>query len=135
MKIARTISALITLCIACLFQGCATHHVTGHLDSFLVGEINRYGGKVGNHDKTSDLYGEWTYERDQFGTAIKSSEIKFPEVDDFLKQMYGTPTEAGETDEHSPQWVIPAKVAGVSIWYSKLGNGVQISVVKAINPP
>ena len=77
----------------------------------------------------------WTRTQDRFGTVLETSDMTFQQVDQFLTGAFGKPNEAGNTAEGQMQWVIPAKVAGVSIWYSKKGDGVKISVLKPLHVP
>jgi hypothetical protein len=117
---------------ACLAPGCKMHQISGNPDASLVAEIERHGGYPEAHGRTTDLSGHWTYERDRFGTVLRSCDAEFDQVDRFVKERYGMPSKGGNTREQQQQWVIPAKVAGVSIWYSKFGNGVQVTVMKPL---
>ena len=78
------------------------------------------------------LQGHWTYTRDRYGTVFNGSKVEFREVDGFIKQLYGQPKRAGMTSDDQQQWVIPARVAGVSVWYSKYGDGVRIAIVRPL---
>ena len=77
----------------------------------------------------------WERRQDRFGTVLETSNMTFQQVDQFLRDTFGKPNEAGNTAEGQVQWVIPARVVGVSIWYSKKGDGVKISVLKPLHVP
>ena len=113
--------------------GCRTNQTSGRLDLFVLNEAKAYGGRGQPRQVAVELSGNWGYSRDQLGTVIQCNDVTFQEVDQFFRSLYGDPKEAGTNAEGQPQWVIPAKVAGVSFWYSKLGDGVRITVLKALN--
>jgi hypothetical protein len=117
--------------------GCAKPHESGDLGQFLVMEVKAWGGKAVSLNGLPKLVGSWTYERHQGeavtfenGTVIWSKDISFNQIDAFLRQLYGAPVRSGTTPENEQQWTMPAKVAGCSIWYSKHGDGVQVTVLK-----
>jgi len=131
----KKVFLLIIVSIAWLASGCGPNHISGRLDGALIDEIKRNGGHAEIHEQLPGLTGRWTCQRDRFGTVFQARDVKFEQVDQFLRRAYGAPRKAGETSEHQQQWVIPAKAAGVSIWYSKLGDGVQITVLKPLEVP
>ena len=131
----KSICLIFLVSLAWLSSSCSTHRMSGELDNFLVAEIRRYGGNAGIHEKGVGLGGRWIYERDRFGTVIRSGDVKFEALDQFLKLAYGAPSKAGTTSEQQQQWVIPAKSAGVSIWYSKLDDGVGVTVLSSLKVP
>jgi hypothetical protein len=135
----KRLALTVLLGLASLASGCkTTGHVSGRLDEILPTEITRYGGHAITIPSES-VYaanGEWTIKRDRFGVVLQASDVDFEQVDGFLREVYGTPSKGGKTGEHQQQWVIPAKVAGVSIWYAKMENGgVQVTVLKPLNVP
>ena len=116
-----------------LFTGCQTHKTTGRLDQFIITEAKLYGAASVGGKYEIALTGVWIVKRDRFGTVIECSGVGFNDLDKFLYETYGKPHRAGKNAEGKDQWVIPAKVAGVSIWYSETGKGVQITILKPDN--
>jgi hypothetical protein len=114
--------------------GCNTSSgkLTGPPDDFVVAEIRRYGGHS-DHPISVHLTGEWTFQRDNYGTVLESKNADFDNLDQFIRNGWGAPKPAGFSASKEQQWVIPARVAGVSIWYLKSGSGVKISLVKPPN--
>jgi hypothetical protein len=118
------------LALGLVIAGCAARQLSPRLDVFVFHEIKMYGGRVMISRNKEELSGKWDYSRDKFGTLIQCHGSSFETIDHFFRSFYGTPLPAGKNAEGQPQWVIPAKTAGVSIWYSKLDDGVQIDIIK-----
>lgn len=124
--------------LACLLTGCEQRNqagiTSGRLDEVLIAEIRDNGGQqVKPPEALSSQVSTWSYRRDQFGTVLETHDIDFAQVDQFVRRAYGEPSKAGKTPEHSQQWVVSAKTAGVAIWYSALEKGVRITILKAVN--
>jgi hypothetical protein len=107
----------------------------GGLAQFLEARVEAFGGRLALRPNAPQLHGSWTYREDQFGGDIKTQNISLQQFDSFIKDYIGSPVEGGKTPEGDVQWVIPAKTMGVSIWYSKLDEGVQITVLRPLNLP
>jgi len=123
------------VCFALFVPGCKTSVVTGRLDEVLMPEVKRWGGNPEVQGNAPTVRARWTIERDRFGTVLQTADLNFEQVNGFLVQAFGAPSKGGMTVDHHQQWVIPAKTAGVSIWYSESGNGVRITVLKPLNVP
>ena len=113
-------------------NGCASHQNSGDLGHFLILKIVANGGKVPTPPSLPQLTGEWSYSDENLGTAITSDNITLEQVDHFLRAIYGVPSKGGKTPAGDVQWVVPARTAGVSIWYYKKGKSVQISIFKPL---
>lgn len=123
---------LIIYLLALVFVlGCRSHQASGSLGDFVLKRITAYGGTPPPLSATGKLPAHWTYTEDRHGILITTRDVSFEEVDRFLRDAYGNPTEGGKTPDGHNQWVIPARVSGVAIWYAKTISGVQIN----INPP
>jgi hypothetical protein len=132
MQMRRVILSLILL-FGLMFAGCRTQSTSGRLDQLIITEAKSYGGVIEPSLIDSPLLGKWTLKRDKFGTVITCTGVNFQSVDQLFRNRFGSPHAAGKNGEGKAQWVIPAKVAGVSFWYSELGDGVQITVLKPDN--
>lgn len=124
------IRLLFILVVGLTVLGCRTQQTAGRLDEFIVTEAKSYGATGGPPQCESPLLGKWTIKRDKFGTVIDASGVGFEPLDHFFRKYYGIPHGAGKNAENKAQWVIPAKVAGVSFWYSETTGGVQITILK-----
>ena len=129
------VSLIFIVSIVCLTSGCGPNHGSGRLNDVLINEIKRNGGRAEIHEQLPNLTGRWTCQRDRFGSVFQTRDMQFEQIDQFFRRAYGAPNKAGETPEHQQQWVIPARAAGVSIWYLKLGDGVKISILKPLEVP
>ncbi|HEY3760698.1 MAG TPA: hypothetical protein VGN23_03025 [Verrucomicrobiae bacterium] len=117
--------------IGLMIAGCKTNQSSGRLDGFIINEAKAYGGLAQVDIKHKpELFGKWNYSRDQFGTVIQCNNVTFQAVDRFFKDLCGSPNQAGKNAEGQTQWVVPARIAGVSFWYSQLNGGVQITILK-----
>jgi hypothetical protein len=127
----------VVLTASCVMAGCSTYRSRGSLDQFLACEIERHGGRAVAPVFLGDglLSERWKFKRDRFGTVVWTRDIAFDNVDAFLRRIYGSPEEAGITNEQQQQWVIPARTAGVSIWYSREGDGVKITILQPLRIP
>ena len=106
--------------VACIVLGCSTSERSANLYDILAPEIKSYGGRMPvSQDGPTPPVAHWTRTQDRFGTVLETSDMTFQQVDQFLTGAFGKPNEAGNTAEGQMQWVIPAKVAGVSIWYRR----------------
>jgi len=123
--------ALAAACFA-LGCGCRTHTVSGSLNAFILSKVVGYGGAAPSGGSSNVMVGKWTVSVDNFGTLIQTDKINFEQVDRFLKELYGAPAAAGRTTEGHRQWVIPARTAGVAIWYLATGEGVRIIINKQL---
>jgi|GEM_PF-6860581 len=123
------------VCLALLVPGCKTGVVTGRLDEVLMPEVRRWGGTPEVHVDAPTVPARWTVKRDRFGTVLQTADLSFEQVNGFLTQAFGPSSKGGVTADHHQQWVIPAKAAGVSIWYSEAVDGVRITVLKPLNVP
>ena len=112
--------------------GCASRQNSGSLGDFLLVKIKTNGGKVTPSHPPPSLVGEWEYSDEKFGTVIKSDVVTLEQVDHFLRRIYGPPSKGGKTAAGDIQWVVPARTAGVSIWYFKMGKGIEIDILKPI---
>ena len=119
--------------VVCIWlSGCTTRHQSGDLGYFLILKIISNGGKATASKPLPQLVGEWSYSNEKCGTAILSDKVTVGQVDRFLRAIYGVPSEGGKTPAGDVQWVVPARTAGVSIWYYKKGKSVQISIFKPL---
>lgn len=107
-------------------SGCLAFAHSGRLDAFLVEELHRYGARAPLISPSAELSGTWKYRRDQFGIVIITSSIPFEKVDAFFREAYGAP-EVNELRD-GPQYVIPARRAGVAVWYRQRTNGVWVTI-------
>lgn len=138
-----TKQSFFALVLIALFEsGCATRTTgakgrtyDGSLSKFIEQRVVAFGGHFALRPNGPYLPGSWTYREDNFGGIIKSQDISFQQIDNFIKEYFGSPVEGGKTPEGETQWVIPAKQIGVSIWYSKLNEGVQLTVLRPLNLP
>jgi hypothetical protein len=124
------VARILILATLLLVTGCKNEKQSGNLTAFLAAEIKACGGKELAGDRLPDLSGTWICKKDDEGTGILSDNVSFQKVDALLRELYGAPVRSGTTPENEQQWTIPATVAGCSIWYSKHGDGVQITVLK-----
>jgi len=126
--------AVFFLCVTfVLGVGCKSQQSSQHLDEFIFSTVQSYGGRKESKTTLPTLKGAWTRTEDKNGIVIQSQKIKFQEVDQILRIAYGDPTEGGKTPDGHVQWVIPARIAGVAIWYSQIGDGVQITINRPLN--
>jgi len=123
------------VCFVLLVLSCKTGGVTGRLDEVLMPEVKRWGGNPEVQGNAPPVPAHWTVKRDRFGTVLHTADLNFEQVNGFLAQAFGAPSKGGMTADHHQQWVIPAKAAGVSIWYSEADDGVRITVLKPLNVP
>ncbi len=126
------LAGIFLILLGILVGGCAIHQSSGDLGHFLILKIAANGGKVPTPHSLPQLVGKWSYSDENLGTAITSDNVTLEQVDSFLRAIYGAPSEGGKTPAGDVQWVVPAKTAGVSIWYYRKGNGVQISILKPL---
>jgi hypothetical protein len=127
------LGSTLILLFGLIVAGCRAQADNGRLDQLIITEAASYGGIVVHSPMDQPLLGKWVVKRDKYGTVITCTGVSFQALDHFLRVLYGTPREGGKNGEGNDQWVIPAKVAGVSFWYSKMGDGVQITILKPDN--
>jgi hypothetical protein len=130
--IAKLLFGVFLVAFCNLFSGCAQYPHSGDLGQFLLQRIVDNGGKITTLQTPPQLRGEWKYSDGKLGTSIASDDITLEQVDRFLSAIYGAPSTGGNTPAGDVQWVVPAKKAGVSIWYYKAGKGIQISILKPL---
>jgi hypothetical protein len=123
------------VCFALLPVGCKTGDVNGRLDQVLLPEVERWGGNARGQGTAPPVTARWTVERDRFGTVLQTSDLSLEQVNDFLSQAFGTPSKGTTTVGEKQQWVIPARTAGVSIWFCEAHHGVRITVLKPLKVP
>jgi hypothetical protein len=121
---------LVFLATGLVLAGCRTQQSSGRLDQLIISEAHSYGGGKGLLPNDKLMVGTWTVKRDNYGTVIHCTGVSFESLDQFFRNCYGDPHYAGKNEEGKAQWAIPAKVAGVSFWYSELAGGLEITVLK-----
>jgi hypothetical protein len=128
----------LSLAAAVMISGCSTKPSAqfgehrGSLAAFVTAKIQEYGGQ--SRLRAAGLEGTWTAREEPLGILIQSGDIKFDEVKRVLEEAYGEGVAAGTTPENERQWAIPARKAGVAIWYAKWHQGVQINLTRPMTP-
>jgi len=128
----NTCALALFVCFVLLVAGCKTGGVTGRLHEVLVSEIKRWGGNPAVSETPATVPARWIIKRDRFGTVLYTADLTFKQVNEYLTRAYGPPRKGGITAEGHQQWVIPATIAGVSIWYAESDGGIRITVLKPL---
>lgn len=123
---------IMSLIVSICCDGCANHQTSGDFGHFMIVKIKANGGESRTSTSLPQLTGKWSYSDDKAGTRITSNNITFEQVDHFLRSLYGVPSYGGKTFAGDVQWVVPARTAGVSIWYYREGQAVKITILKPL---
>src|SRR5580704_6338795 len=130
-KLIRQVCILSALMVAGLVSGCATQAGHGNLDQFILRKVRENGGMGPEVNQAVHLVGHWTFSDDRYGTSIRSSDVTFVQIDQFLRGMYGD-IWTKQLNDGSSIYAVPTRVAGVTIWYKKTAGSIEVDINKAL---
>ena len=123
----------IAILAALLLSGCACFHAhTGDFPSFLLPALESYGATLPQEIPVVDgLPTSWQSKPDRHGIIILAPRESFPEIDLFLRGIFGDPQiwTDRNLDGH-PQGVFSPDKAGCVIQYLDSEENAQIIILK-----
>jgi len=127
----KTILISIALLIS---AGCTSFkQETGNLSLALVDGFRSYGAVIPEDMPQRSIQTSWKIKTDSEGFIVQFPSDKFPDVDAFLRELYGTPQIwTDRSDSGNPFGVFGVKQIGVCIQYFG-GNDAGLVCVKPQN--
>jgi len=107
--------------------GRATGQSTGDFSTFLTNTVYSLGGHINGEHQCKQIVGTWWYFTDQYGMLIESRDVSYEDFDSIVKCLYGEPSKFPKG-----QRAIPARTAGVVIWYDTQPYGLRICINKRL---
>lgn len=130
--ITKPLISTVVILIVLLLANCSEKKIAENdFSVFLIKEIGKLGGHTNRLSCSTDLQGEWSFNRDRLGLAIDTVGITFEAITNFLTSAYGEPLFYARSNvRHGPIFLYPPRNTGIAIFVCKTELGAEVTLTK-----